>query len=338
MSDRPFFSILIPVYNVEPYVGTCLDSILSQGFTDYELVVVDDGATDRSGAICDGYAARDARVRVFHKENGGLMSARRYAIARAKGEYLLFADSDDSLLPGALDTLADTLRQSGADCVIYGARCDAPGGVLHAKNPGPLCGTLLTDRRQVVGIILSDSSYNALWRKCARASCFDGRDFSPWFHVSRGEDLLQSTEILENARSFLFLPDELYLYRYNHTSITHSVRFDGYRADFSLDSFVYDWLRRLDFFEEEDYTRYRNGLLDTLVVELKRICRACPDRADRNAALASIRDAAFYRDFLETGYRGSAGLRRAFNRRAVGLLNQRRYDALAFFCTRVYRR
>ena len=337
MDGTILFSILIPVYNVEPYLRECLDSILTQGFESFELVVIDDGSTDGCGAICDEYAARDARVRVFHKPNGGLMSARRYAIERARGEYYLFVDSDDRLLPGALAALAAALHQSGADCVIYGALCEAPGGVLHAKTPGPLCGTVLRDRRQVVSIVLGDSSYNAIWRKCARASCFDGRDFSPWFHISRGEDLLQSTEMLENAESFLFLSDELYSYRYNSASMTHTVRFDGYRADFTLDRFVYDWLRRLALFEEEDYARWRNHLLDTLVIEIKRICRCCSDRTDRNAALASICDAEFYRDFLGIGYTGSGGLRRVMNRAAVRLLDRRRFDALTFFCTRVYR-
>ncbi len=337
MGDSVFFSVLIPVYNVEPFVGECLDSILTQGYENLELLVVDDGSTDKSGILCNEYAARDARVHVFHKPNGGLMSARRYAIERARGDYILFVDSDDSLLPRAFETLDRAVRESGADCVIYGARSDAPGGVLHAVNPGPLCGQVLRDRRQVTGIVLSDSTYNALWRKCVRRNCFDGRDFSPWFHISRGEDLLQSTEILENAESFLFLEDELYLYRYNSSSITHSVRFTGYRADFTLDEFVYAWLRRLSLFDEADYARYRDHLLDTLVIEIKRICRGCPDREDRNAALRSIRDAAFYRDFLSKGYSGASGLRGVLNRRALQLLDQGKFDALVFFCTRVYR-
>ena len=336
MSDSVFFSVLIPVYNVEPYVRACLDSILGQGYEKLELLVVDDGSTDRSGAICDEYAARDARVKVFHKPNGGLMSARRYAIARAKGEYILFVDSDDSLLPHTFETLDRAVRESGADCVIYGARSDTPGGVLKASNPGPLCNQVLRDKRQVTGIVLSDSSYNALWRKCVRRDCFDGRDFSPWFHISRGEDLLQSTEILENAESFLFIPDELYLYRYNSASITHSLRFTGYRADFTLDEFVYAWLRRLALFDEADYARYRDHLLDTLVIEIKRICRGCPDREERNAALQSIRDAAFYRDFLSRGYSGG-GLRGALNRHVLRLLDRGSFDALGLFCTRIYR-
>ena len=338
MVEPVFFSVLIPVYNVAGYVASCLDSILSQGWERMELVIVDDGSTDESGAICDEYAARDARVRVFHRENGGLMSARREALARARGDYFLFVDSDDQLLPGAFETLSAAIAESGADCLIYGLRREWPGGDRHAVCPASLCGRIHTDKREITKLILNDNSYNSLCRKCVKAGCFDGRDFSPWFHISRGEDLLQTTEILENARSFVFLPEELYLYRYNGSSIVHSICFDGYRADFALERFVYDWLRGQALFREEDWDRYRNHLLDELVIELKRICRGCSDRDNVYAAMESILAADFYRRFLAAGYRGSGGgIRRPFNRFAVYLLQKRRFDALYLFCTRVYR-
>lgn len=89
------FSIIVPVYNVENYIRECLNSILNQSFTDYELILIDDGSTDLSGIICDEYAATDSRIRVFHKTNGGLSSARNVGISEAKGEYLIFIDSDD---------------------------------------------------------------------------------------------------------------------------------------------------------------------------------------------------------------------------------------------------
>ena len=88
-------SVIVPVYNTEPYLPRCIDSILGQSFTDFELLLVDDGSTDGSGAICDAYAAKDSRVRVFHKENGGVSSARNLGLDNAKGEWVTFIDSDD---------------------------------------------------------------------------------------------------------------------------------------------------------------------------------------------------------------------------------------------------
>ena len=89
------FSIIIPVYNVEEYLTTCLDSVLAQTFRDYEVILVDDGSTDGSSQICDKYACAYSNIRAFHKENGGLSSARNFGIAKARGAYILFLDSDD---------------------------------------------------------------------------------------------------------------------------------------------------------------------------------------------------------------------------------------------------
>lgn len=105
----PLITIIVPVYNTEAYLPRCLDSILSQSFADFELLLVDDGSTDGSGLICDSYADRDGSIRVFHKENGGVSSARNLGIDKAQGEWLYFVDSDDELLPGGLSTLVDNI-------------------------------------------------------------------------------------------------------------------------------------------------------------------------------------------------------------------------------------
>ena len=99
-------SIIIPVYNTEAYLPACMDSILSQSFTDFEVLLVDDGSKDGSGVICDGYAAKDSRVRVLHKENGGVSLARNLALEQARGEWICFIDSDDRLVSNGLKVLA----------------------------------------------------------------------------------------------------------------------------------------------------------------------------------------------------------------------------------------
>ena len=111
-------SIIIPVYNSEKYLQDCLDSVLSQTFTDFEVLLVDDGSKDGSGAICDAYAAKDSRIRVLHKENGGVSSARNHGIDNARGEYIVFADSDDRMT----DVYLEHLMQSEADLVLSGVQ------------------------------------------------------------------------------------------------------------------------------------------------------------------------------------------------------------------------
>lgn len=98
-------SIIVPVYNVEPYLRRCVDSILAQTLTDFELILVDDGSPDGCPAICDEYAEKDSRVHVIHKENGGVSSARNTGMAVAEGKYFLFCDSDDYVSPQWCETL-----------------------------------------------------------------------------------------------------------------------------------------------------------------------------------------------------------------------------------------
>lgn len=111
-------SILIPVYKVEDYLSRCIDSVLSQDFQDWEMVLVDDGSPDRCPQICDEYARKDKRIKVVHKQNGGLVSARKAGFERARGEYVIFLDSDDWMLPSALTTCYNHISE-GYDMVRY---------------------------------------------------------------------------------------------------------------------------------------------------------------------------------------------------------------------------
>lgn len=105
----PRFSIIVPVYNTAEYLPQCIDSVLSQSFRDFEVILIDDGSTDHSGAICDQYAAADERVKVCHQANGGASRARNLGLAHATGEFVLFLDSDDYYLSAnMLAALADT--------------------------------------------------------------------------------------------------------------------------------------------------------------------------------------------------------------------------------------
>lgn len=113
-------SIIVPVYNVENYLKKCVESILSQTFTDFELLLVDDGSTDSSGEMCDELKRLDERIKVIHKENGGLSSARNAGIDVAKGKYLTFVDSDDYIDTHMLEVLYKNMVQEDADLSIVG--------------------------------------------------------------------------------------------------------------------------------------------------------------------------------------------------------------------------
>lgn len=123
----PFFSIITPVYNAEKYIGKCIESVLSQTLPDFELLLVDDGSPDNSGRICDEYAAKDTRIKVFHKENGGVSSARNCGLDNATGNYVIFLDADDWLTDNALQVCYENIITYNLDLLqfsIQGVRDD----------------------------------------------------------------------------------------------------------------------------------------------------------------------------------------------------------------------
>lgn len=149
-------SIIIPVFNTERYLSVCLDSILSQGFTGFEVLLVDDGSRDNSGSICDAYAAKDSRIRVFHKENGGVSSARNLGLEHAAGEWVYFVDSDDELLPDGLQTLVDCISND-VDIVMGGViEVDEHGGVYGVDERTVLS---LTKKQSIVSLYSGYGSY-----------------------------------------------------------------------------------------------------------------------------------------------------------------------------------
>ena len=113
-------SIIVPVYNVEKYLSRCLDSILVQTYRDFELILVDDGSTDRSGAICDEYASRDERIKLIRQSNQGLSVARNVGLDAARGDYIGFVDSDDYIHPETYQILLDALLKYDADLSVCG--------------------------------------------------------------------------------------------------------------------------------------------------------------------------------------------------------------------------
>lgn len=125
-------SVIVPVFKVEQYLPKCIESIVNQTYQDLEIILVDDGSPDNCGKICEDYAEKDKRIKVFHKENGGLSDARNYGIARAVGEYLAFVDSDDWLDLDMYETLLNLAEENKADIVNCGHYLDFPHKVVSA--------------------------------------------------------------------------------------------------------------------------------------------------------------------------------------------------------------
>lgn len=137
MEQDPQVSVIVAAYNAQDYLGRCLDSLLAQTFTDFEVIVVDDGSTDRTSAIADEYARADARIRVIHKPNGGVASARQAGLDAARGEYMIHADSDDWVDAGMLEEMVEVAHNRKADMVISDFYFIYPGNVVEYRSQQP---------------------------------------------------------------------------------------------------------------------------------------------------------------------------------------------------------
>lgn len=130
----PLFSIIIPVYNVEKYLNKCVDSVLNQTFTDFEVILVDDGSPDNCPAICDSYAEKDKRVRVIHKQNGGLICARKSGLEAARGDYIGFVDSDDWIEENMYELFADMIKKYTPDMVLSDFYFDSGKEIINSEQ------------------------------------------------------------------------------------------------------------------------------------------------------------------------------------------------------------
>lgn len=145
MEKDMYFSVIVPVYGVEKYIRECVDSILCQDFCDFELILVDDGSKDNCPAICDEYAERDGRVKVIHKQNGGLVSARQEGLLAAKGKYIINVDGDDSIEPGYFKKACELCEKYDPDIISFGIYYDY--GQKKVFDPEPVENGLYTDER-----------------------------------------------------------------------------------------------------------------------------------------------------------------------------------------------
>lgn len=215
MSDK--ISVIVPVYKVEEYLPKCLDSILSQTDENLEIILVDDGSPDGSGAICDDYAARDARIRVIHQENGGLSAARNAGIDAATGDYLAFVDSDDYLESDAYERMLAAAKKFDVPVVVAG-RWDV-SGKTGEKEQG-LCPNVeeKISAEELVGRIF-------LWDGCDSSAC--DKLFASWLlkeiRFPAGmvsEDLAVMYQILLQADFAAMLPAPIYNYYHRSGSIS----------------------------------------------------------------------------------------------------------------------
>lgn len=229
------FSIIVPVYMVEKYISTCVESVLCQSFVDYELLLVDDGSPDNCGKICDNYAQKDQRVKVIHKENGGLSSARNAGLDVAKARYVIFLDSDDYWDDvNALTNIHAQLRESDADVLVFPLK-------RYYEMDGKITYTLKqeVDRKAIteagknaaIKYMLTNNIYRAAAsNKVVRKSIIDENDMR--FRIGYlSEDMDWCGDLLMYAKRFDFYANPLYVYRQQRSGSITQQKTDKLVAD-----------------------------------------------------------------------------------------------------------
>lgn len=242
----PLFSIIVPVYNVKKFVSITIDSILSQTFTDFELIAVDDGSTDGSGEQLDMIATEDSRVKVFHQDNSGVSAARNLGLDQARGEWIVFVDGDDALRQNALEVISQSIkRHPSADLIGY--RFDKVGSINSVE----------------LNRIEGEETNNEIAIECSQRLCFGALDhYMVWTETFRrdilgdlrfkplknGEDVLFCNGLAYKANCYVALGARLYLYIQREASAKRN-----------------SWTSR----RQEDYISLHNGILENISMSKK---------------------------------------------------------------------
>ena len=214
--ESPLVSVVVPVYKVEPYIERCIESIIHQTYSSLEILLVDDGSPDKSGFICDQFAKRDHRIKVFHKSHGGLSDTRNYALDRLTGDYVAFVDSDDWIEPDMYEVLVKNAMEHNADVCVCGHYVDyaeVEENAIVAKKLRILNG------KDALREILAVGSNEYMWNKLWRASLFDNirLPYSPLCESSI------AWKLFLKADAVLLVPGCYYHYMQTANSIIHTV-------------------------------------------------------------------------------------------------------------------
>lgn len=230
MSKAPKISVIVPVYKAEKYLHKCVDSLLAQTFTDFEILLIDDGSPDKSGEICDEYALKDNRIRVFHKENGGVSSARQCGLDNARGEYVIHADPDDWVEANMLEELYAKAKEEDADMVICDYYNDSNNKSIYVKQSPSLCS------HNMVLMELFQHLHGACWNKLVRRICFNVYNIKFPKNFNFCEDLFVSVSLLVYRIKVTYLAKSYYHYvrDYNEDSVVKLYSKDKVQEDNSM--------------------------------------------------------------------------------------------------------
>lgn len=217
------FSIVCPVYNAEKFLPRAINSLLTQSYSNWELILIDDGSTDGSSQLCDSYSKSDKRINVIHQTNQGQSKARLVGIGMCSGDYILFLDSDDYFDLTALESLTNELSENSANLVLFDAKKNCDGRFANVYSLE--LKEFITDKKEILFECFGKRTAGYFWTYCFKKETLGiSREIQKRFsEIKYSEDIYLIYQVIKhNVNSLLIFPEPLYVYVVNEGSITHN--------------------------------------------------------------------------------------------------------------------
>ena len=292
-------SIVVPVYNVEKYLNRCIQSLVNQSYKDLELILIDDGSTDLSGEICDYWESVSTNIHVLHKKNQGLGMARNSGIELSSGRYICFVDSDDYLELDAVEKAVSCAKQTGSDIVCYGfTRYDSKGKKVSQKIPNSPKKTYRGEEviTEFLPNLLSNNkvtgeNWNLEMSSCMSLFSLELIKELNWHFVSErdiiSEDIYSLLGLYKYVRSVSVLPESLYCYCQNESSLTQKFNKDRYKRNVAFYLEMVDLSNKL-YYPENVIASICEPFLANTIAHIKQIANSELKNKDKKKMILEI--------------------------------------------------
>ena len=270
---EPLISVLVPIYRIDRYLGICVESLLNQTYKNLEIILVDDGSPDRCPEICDLYASKDERIKVIHKENGGLVSARKVALMAAKGSYIGYVDGDDWVGPGFYHSLYSSIKESDADIAIAGFSRDLfsstknilnaiPSGVYEGEAHDVIKKQMIAD-----GAFYRHGITTYLWNKLFKREVIEQYQMEMDNRITIGEDAATVYPAIMASKKIVITDNCAYHYRQREDSMLKTAT--NHNNEYLKVMYLHDYMKQSlkGWSEEYDLLRQTEDLiLSTFII------------------------------------------------------------------------
>ena len=298
---KPMFSIIVPVYNVQKYVGECVDSVIGQSFKNYELILIDDGSTDNSFKICQEYQRKyPDKVKCIHKRNEGQLMTRLLGIEKSVGRYIVSLDADDCLRSDALELINMVIEQKDSDLIMFNASRNSDFSIKWLKCKFQQYKVL--NLNELYDVICDSTDLNNMALKVFRREFCPAKEyFNKFSGVNYGEDLIQSLYVIDHCEHPVYIDEALYFYRENDESVSYRLK-DTYfysieKVGMLLREYANKWDQNGDIYT----TKVIQRNLKSCVRTVKEVITWCAKKEDRNKFYNDIHNSAFFKSSVTKG-------------------------------------